>query len=129
MDQLWIACEGLTVKEGRLLQDHLVATWGQSAVHLKRPEDKGQVFTRDAVQAALPHLDLLVRIGEAGFGALATGALSEAGKDLYKRCGTEAVSVIGDWLKTKMTGKSTVPVKVILYGPDGKELQALEQYR
>lgn len=125
MDQVTIRCEGLTQKEAEELRTQLSRLPG---VVLVRLEDFHQdpVFTRDSVQAAAPHINLVLKLAEVGVGALATGALSEAGKDLYKQVGVDAVDALGRWLKGKLPGKTSVPTQVTLYGPDGEMLRKFD---
>ena len=127
MNQVRIHCEGLTLKEGEDLRTHLSRLPGVVA-SLEDPH-QDPVFTRDSVQAVVPHVNLLLKIAGVGLGALATGALSEAGKDLYKQVGVDAVDSLGRWLKGKLPGKTGTPVEVTLYGPNGELLQTFTRKR
>jgi len=123
-----IECEGLTLKEAKELQTQLIQLPGIGSVQLENIE-KDAVLTRDSVQAATPHINLLLKLAEVGVGALATGALSEAGKDLYKQVGVDAVDALGRWLKGKFRGETGIPVQVKLYGPDGELIKMLDHKR
>lgn len=123
-----IHCEGISLKEGNELQTQLVRLPGVVLVQLENIH-KDQVFMRDSVQAAAPHINLLLKLAEVGVGALVTGALSEAGKDLYKQVGVDAVDALGRWLKGKFQGKTNIPVQVTLYGPHGELLKTFDHKR
>jgi hypothetical protein len=123
-----IRCDGLNPNEGKELQTRLVRLPGVLLVELENIH-QDPVFTRDSVQAAAPHITLILKLAEVGVGALATGALTEAGKDLYKQVGVDAVDALGRWLKGKFQGKTGVPIQVSLYGPDGELLRTFDRKR
>ena len=122
-----IHCEGLSLDEGRELQGELLGIPGIELVESEDILKNERGFTRDSVQIATPHLHLLLKLVEEGVGALATGALSGVGKDLYKQVGSDAVGALGKWLKVKFQGKNSASVRVTIYGPNGQVIKTFDQ--
>ena len=129
MWELLLTCEGLTPREGRSLLAHLKQALGEDALSLELGGDEDVTYTREVVQAALPHLHLIIKAVKLSVDAIATGVLTEAGRDLYKRYGAETISAVTKWLNSKTSEKSNVPVKITILGPDGRVLHEIERHR
>lgn len=111
---LRIECTGLTLREGKELEERVRQVPGVGGIELDL-NIKGVPQTR-SVQAAIPHFYLFIRAAAVGFGG---GVALVAGKTVTQELTKDIYKALKQWM-TRFSDKSVVEVEVKLYGPDNR---------
>ena len=109
-----LSTKGLSHKEVTELQTALGANVHVESVTQLMRSPPGGSSGVGSISASLEEVHLVI--------ALLSAATTGVAHSFLKKVGESLAATVDEWLRSKFTGKSIVPVEVILYGPDDKPL-------
>jgi len=119
-----IECDGLTHKEGQQIIEYLL-----SIRELDGIEMRFSIKASTGPVMSIAPFEIWANIAKAAAWGAGLKLGQKVSEELYKQLAEEIVKRLVAWMKAKMTNKSTVPVVVKLYGPDGELINDIESTR